>query len=171
MKAAKKVALIGIFSALSMVLSILEQFVPIGAIIPLPGVKLGLANLITLSALILVGFPSALTVLVVRCSLTALLFGTPVSFAMSLGGGIIALLGMYAAAQFPRRISIFGISIIGAAGHNIGQTAAAAIVLRSISIFAYLPILLLVSLLTGILIASIVRLLLKHRGAFQKYLS
>ena len=149
-------------TALAMVLSALEQYFPLQALLPLPGLKLGIANVVTLFALCNLGLGSALFVLLARCFLSALLFGTPVSLVMSLCGGILALFIMAILHYFYETFSLWGISIAGAAMHNIGQTACAAVVLQSVYIFAYLPILLLGAFLTGALIAILCKGLIKY---------
>lgn len=155
MKMFRKIAYLGLFSALSIVLSTLEGFIPLQAVIPLPGIKIGIANVITLLLLYRFSPWDALGVLTVRCAVCALLFGTPVSFAFSLTGGILAWCGMYFASHKPRLFSYCGVSIIGAALHNTGQTFAAAVLMQDAHIFAYLPVLLLVSLLSGTLVGLI----------------
>lgn len=167
MSKVRKMSLIGILTALAVVLSVLEQYVPIQALLPLPGIKLGIANVVTLTALKQIDFKSALSILVVRCCIVALLFGTPVSLAMSLSGGVAALLVMYFLLKKSSLFSLFGVSITGAAFHNIGQVICASIVLQSHYVLAYLPILLISAFLTGTLIALLVGGCLKFLNKIQ----
>lgn len=161
MTPARKLSYIGILTALAIVLAVLEHYIPLQAILPLPGLKLGIANVVTLTVLIKLDTKSALAILLIRCLLVALLFGTPVSLAMSFSGGILAFFGMVALLKAPKYFSLFGVSIIGAALHNTGQTLCAAVILQSGYVFVYLPALLLGSLLTGILIAVLCKGTLK----------
>ena len=131
-------------------LSYMESFFPLALIVPLPGVKLGLANIVTLYALYALGFPSALAILLVRCTLGALFAGNASALLFSLLGGLSALLVM-ALLSGAKKLSIFGVSIAGAAAHNCGQVCAALITLGSTAPLYYLPFLLLVSLFTGAL--------------------
>ena len=131
-------------------LSYMESFFPLALIVPLPGVKLGLANIVTLYALYAIGFPSALAILLVRCTLGALFAGNASALLFSLLGGLSALLVM-ALLSGAKKLSIFGVSIAGAAAHNCGQVCAALITLGSTAPLYYLPFLLLVSLFTGAL--------------------
>lgn len=163
MRTAKKIARLGMLTALAIVLSSLEQYIPLQTLLPLPGLKLGIANVVTLFALYNFGPGSAMFVLLARCFLSSLMFGTPVSLAMSLCGGILALIVMAILHYFEHSFSLWGISIAGAAMHNIGQTACAAVILQSMYIFAYLPILLLGAFLTGALIAVLCKGLLKYQ--------
>ncbi len=151
MNYARKISLIGVLTALAIVLAVLEQYIPIHALLPLPGIKLGIANVVTLVALKQLDFKSSLLIVVVRCCVVALLFGTPVSFAMSVSGGLFSWLVMAILNHNEKWFSIFGISIAGATFHNIGQVLCACIILRSYYIIGYLPILLLSAFLTGAL--------------------
>ena len=147
---AKTVTLCAVLTALALGLSYAERFLPLGLAVPLPGVKLGLANVVTLAALYLPGPRTALTVLVLRCLLGAVFGGGVTALAFSLTGGLLALAAMAAARHAPF-LSVYGVSILGAAAHNIGQILAAMAVLRSFYVAAYLPFLLLVSAATGLL--------------------
>ena len=156
----KQLALCAVLSALALALSYLESSFPLALLVPLPGVKLGLANIVTLYALCTLGFSSAMCVLLARCALGALLAGNASALLFSLRGGVAALL-MMALLRRAGRLSIFGISIAGAAAHNCGQVCAAMLTLGSDAPLYYLPLLLLVSLFTGALSGSVTALLLR----------
>lgn len=150
----KRIALNGLLIAVALVLSVAERWVPLTALVPIPGIKLGLANIVTLFALYFLRPADAWAILIARCLLTALVTGGMTSLLFSLAGGALALLTMQAAFRFARRfLSITGISVAGASAHNIGQILAALLVLRSSAIVAYLPVLLASSCVTGVLIA------------------
>lgn len=153
MRLTKKVALSGVLTALAIVLSILEQYLPIQLIIPLPGIKLGIANVVTLFALMKLDFKYAAVILILRCCVVSLLFGTPVSWIMSICGGVCALCGMWLLYKLRGWFSLFGISVAGAALHNIGQIVCAMYLMQSLYVAAYLPLLLCSSFLTGFLVA------------------
>ena len=154
----RELTLCAVLAALALALSYMESFFPLMLLVPLPGVKLGLANIVTLYALYALGFPSALAILLVRCTLGALFAGNASALLFSLLGGLSALLVM-ALLSKSKKLSIFGVSIAGAAAHNCGQVCAALITLGSTAafvvensaVFYYLPFLLLVSLFTGAL--------------------
>ena len=93
-------------------------------------------------------------ILICRCTLSAVFGGGITGFAFSLCGGLLALSTMAAAEKMPF-LSIYGISVLGAAAHNIGQILAAMALMRSVHIGAYLPYLLLVAVVTGLLTGSI----------------
>lgn len=144
----QQLALGAMLTALALGLSTMENMFPATAVIPLPGVKLGLANIVTVFALYRLGSKQALSILVARCLLGSLFAGNFSALLYSLLGGIVAMLVMIGLKQL-QRLSIFGVSIGGAAGHNIGQIAAACITLGNTAVLGYLPILLGVSLITG----------------------
>lgn len=106
----RELTLCAVLAALALALSYMESFFPLALIVPLPGVKLGLANIVTLYALYAIGFPSALAILLVRCTLGALFAGNASALLFSLLGGLSALLVM-ALLSGAKKLSIFGVSI------------------------------------------------------------
>ena len=148
MKGTKRLAVLAMFTAIALTIFVAEAQIP--PIVPIPGVKLGLANIVTLYALYALGFPSALAILLVRCTLGALFAGNASALLFSLLGGLAAL-GAMGLLRGAKGLSIFGVSIAGAAAHNIGQVCAAMLTLGSSAPLYYLPFLLLVSLFTGAL--------------------
>lgn len=135
---------------LALVLSYTERLIPLQAVIPLPGVKLGLANIVTLLALYLLGPKSAFTVLILRCILSSAFGGGITGFLFSVTGGLLAMAVMTIARRIPG-LSIYGVSILGAAFHNIGQIVMAMLLMQSLYVAAYLPYLLGVAIITGFL--------------------
>lgn len=140
--------------ALALALSFMERFIPLQTVIPLPGFKLGLANIVTLLALCLFKNRYALLILICRCILGAIFGGGITGLAFSLCGGLLAF-GCMAAGKKMSRFSVYGISIAGAAAHNAGQVLAAMVLMHSVYIGAYLPYLLLMAVFTGLLIGGI----------------
>ena len=102
----RELTLCAVLAALALALSYMESFFPLALIVPLPGVKLGLANIVTLYALYAIGFPSALAILLVRCTLGALFAGNASALLFSLLGGLSALLVM-ALLSGAKKLSIF----------------------------------------------------------------
>ena len=148
MKKTKVIAQSAVLIALALALSYTERFIPLQLVIPLPGVKLGLANIVTLVALYLLGWKQTLPIVVVRCFLGAL-FGSLTGLVFSLTGGLISLAVMAVCKNMPV-FSIYGVSILGAAAHNIGQILAAMVLMASVYVGAYLPYLLLIAICTGL---------------------
>ena len=140
-----------VLTALALALSVAEGLVPLTILFPLPGLRLGLANLVTVYALCRLSGREALLILAARCLLGALLGGNLMALAFSLTGGLRCSF-----------LSLFGVSIAGAAAHNTGQILAAMAVLGSRAPLVYLPPLLLCSLVTGAVTGG-ASMLLVHR--------
>lgn len=153
MTGTKKLALCGVLTSLALALSYLERFIPLQLVIPLPGIKLGLANIVTLIALYLLGARCAFGILIPRCILGAIFGGGIAGLLFSLLGGLLALTVMTLSRKMSL-FSIYGVSILGAAAHNVGQIVAAMMVLGSVYVATYLPYLLLVALVTGFATAT-----------------
>ena len=144
----KQLTLCAVLTAMALALSYLENLFPLALAIPIPGVKLGLANVVTLFALFALGPGEALLILLARCFLGSLFAGNVNALLFSLLGGLCAMGTMILLAR-RRGLSVYGVSVGGAAAHNCGQIAAAALTLGSGAPLYYLPVLLAVSLLTG----------------------
>ena len=156
----KKLALAAVLTALALGLSTLENLFPVSLLVPLPGIKLGLANIVTVFALYRLGAPFALAILVARCLLGAMFAGNVSALLFSLMGGVLAMLVMILLRR-AKRLSVYGVSIAGAAAHNIGQICAAMLVLGGTAVLGYLPALLGVSLVTGALTGFVAALLFR----------
>lgn len=148
MKKTRQITLCATLLSLALALSYMERFFPLQMIIPLPGVKLGLANIVSLVALYLLGGRSAGIILVLRCILASAFGGGITSLLFSLTGGALSMIVMILARKIPF-LSVYGVSILGAAAHNIGQICIAMLMMHSVYIGAYLPYLLIVGLFTG----------------------
>lgn len=153
MRRTKKLTLCAVMISLALALSYTERFIPLQLLIPLPGIKLGLANIVTLAALYLLGARSAFVILVLRCFLGAVFGGGITGLLFSMTGGVLAMAVMAAARHLPC-FSIYGVSILGAAAHNVGQICAAMVLMQSVYVGAYLPYLLAVALFTGFVTGS-----------------
>ena len=150
----KQMTLCAILISMALVLSYIERFIPLQMIVPLPGIKLGLANVVTLMALFFLGTRSAFTILILRCILGAVFGGGISGLAFSLTGGLFAMTVM-CIFKHCKGISVYGVSVLGAAAHNIGQILVAVIFMGSLYVIGYLPYLLLVSVFTGMATGSL----------------
>lgn len=126
----KQLTLCAVLTAMALALSYLENLFPLSLAIPLPGIKLGLANIVTVFALYALGPGQALLILVGRCLLGAVFAGNMNALIFSVLGGVSAMLVMILLSR-PGRLSVYGVSIGGAAAHNCGQIAAAVLTLWS----------------------------------------
>ena len=171
MKKTRSLTLCAMLLSLALVLSYVESFFPLQLVVPLPGVKLGLANIVSLVALYLLGAKQAYAILALRCVLASAFGGGITSLIFSFTGGTLSMLIMALCCRLPF-LSVYGVSILGAAAHNVGQICAAMLLMHSVYIGAYLPWLLAVGLLTGFAIgaagAGVLRVLsnidFKHSG-------
>ena len=162
----KKLALCAVLTALALGMSTLESLFPVSVLVPLPGIKLGLANIVTVFALYRLGDIPALAILIARCLLGAMFAGNASALLFSLMGGVLAMLTMIVLRRV-RGLSVYGVSIAGAAAHNIGQICAAMVVLGGTAVLGYLPVLLGVSLITGTLTGFVASLLFRAmRGIY-----
>lgn len=146
---AKTVAMLGMFTAAAMICSYIEAMIPIN--FGIPGIKLGLANLVVLIVLYMMGTKDALIVSVLRIILTGFLFGNLFGILYSLAGGILSFLVMWLLKR-SGKLRIISVSVAGGICHNIGQLLVAAVVVENYKIMYYIPVLLIAGLLTGFLI-------------------
>lgn len=145
----KKVPLYAMLVALAMIFSYVEALLPIS--FGVPGMKLGLANLIVVIGLYLLKPGEVLLISVLRIVLVGYLFGNGMSIVYSLAGGLLSFVLM-ALLRKIKGFSMIGVSIAGGVSHNVGQLLVAAFVLESGAVFYYAPVLLIAGLVTGTLI-------------------
>lgn len=143
----KKLTFSAMLLGFSLIIFIVESYLP--PLAPVPGIKIGLANVITLIAVYMLGRKEAFVILVLRIVLGSIYSGNAVGFVYSLAGGISAFLAMSASAVFIKENMMWVTSVFGAMGHNIGQIAAACAVMRTLYIAWYLPVLLISAVITG----------------------
>ncbi len=166
MSIAKRIALYSVLISLSVALSAFEAFIPT-SLIPLPGLKLGLANIVILFALYALSPKSLPVILICRCLIISFFGGGISAFLFSLFGGLFALATMLLIKK-AGFTSIYGVSIAGAAAHGIGQIFIACIMLMSLSTILYLPLLLFSALITGTITAFITQILLTRLNFMYK---
>ena len=154
-----KVAYFGVFTALALIFSYVETLIPIN--FGIPGVKLGLANLIIVIALYKMRLREVYLLSIVRVLLSGFIFGNYFSIIYSLAGGLLSLTVM---AVFKRKdgFSIMGISIAGGVFHNVGQLIVAMLVVETFSVAYYVPVLLIAGMITGLLIGIVSNDMLKR---------
>lgn len=144
----KKLCILALLSAIALSIWAAEGLIP--PIVPLPGIRLGLANIILLLTLCLYGRRETGLVLAVRLVLGAALAGTLMSFVYSLAGGMLAYAVMCLLKPRIRESRVWALSAYAAAAHNLGQLLAARLILGTPGIWWYLPALLLSGILTGL---------------------
>lgn len=155
----KKIATFGLLVALAFILSYVETLIPLP--IPVPGMKLGLANLVVITALYGMGSKEALSLSVLRIILVGFTFGNLSTMAFSFGGGLLSW-SLMALFHKSRWFSIVGVSVIGGVSHNIGQILVAMLIIKNSNLVYYLPFLLITGVITGILIGILGFILVKR---------
>lgn len=154
----KQVTAYGLLLAVALVLSYLESLLPV--MIAVPGVKLGLANLITMLILYQSKCKNAIFFMMVRVTLAGLLFSGIFGILYSFAGGLMCILAMSVAKRLPI-FSVVGVSVIGALFHNLGQVIVAAFVMETIHIMWYFPVLCISGFVSGILIGILSGIIIK----------
>lgn len=144
-----RLASFGVFVALALIFSYIETLIPFQ--MGIPGVKLGLANIVIVIALYRIPPGEVVTLSVVRVILAGFLFGNLMSILYSLAGGLLSLAVMWGL-KHVKAVSILGVSIAGGVFHNLGQLLAAAVVVETYGVFTYVPVLLVSGLITGLVI-------------------
>lgn len=156
-----RMVLIALLTALAIALMAVERLIPFT--VAIPGVKLGLANVVTLTALYLFNWRDTLTIILLRVLLGSLILGSFSAFMFSLGGALLAFAVMAVlTAYLPRLFSTVGVSICGAVAHNVGQLLVAGVVVQNLRIVSYLPVLLIAAVGTGLVTGYTVTMLLKY---------
>jgi heptaprenyl diphosphate synthase len=154
---ARDVALLGVLLACALVLSYVESLVPIP--LPVPGIKIGLANAVSLFALYRMGWKSALIINILRVVLSGLMFTGFSAMLYGLVGGILSVLVMIIVKK-TGVFSIIGVSAAGASVHVSAQIVVAYFIIENASIFMYLPVILISAVISGIIIGFITYLVL-----------
>lgn len=167
---ALEVATYGLLAAVALIFGYVEALFPLP--IPVPGIKLGLGNVVVLYALACFGWRAGLLVMLVKVVVSSLLFGNPAVLAYSLAGGVASFAAMWAALRWWRGLSIAGVSMLGGVFHMLGQCAVVSVVLAPYVALTYLPVLMVAGLLTGLLTGYLCRLVIRATGRsslFRRY--
>lgn len=158
-----KVAYLGLFCAVAMILGYVESLIPV--FVTVPGMKLGLSNLAVVMALYLYSWREALVVSVVRICGIGMLFGNLFSIAFSMAGGLTSLLCM-ALVKKSNFLDCIGVSMVGGIAHNAGQIAVAVFLVENVRIAYYFIPLALTGLIAGILIGMLSGILVRRLEGF-----
>lgn len=151
MSRTRKYVFLALLTAAMLILGYVENLIPLPFAIP--GVKLGIANIFVLVILVFFRFPDGLLAVLVRQFLSLLMTGNVLSFLLSLAGGVSSFLVMYLFLRVgQKKFSLLGISVAGSVTHVCAQMMAAALLIRNIYVFYYIPVLLISSLFAGIFI-------------------
>lgn len=160
----RKIASYGLFIALAFIFSYIESLIPIP--FPIPGIKLGLANLVVIIAIYGIGAKEAFILSIARIILVGFTFRDPSTLIFSLAGGVLSWLAMVTFMKL-KMFSMVGVSIIGGIAHNIGQIIVAIIYVNNPSLIYYLPLLMVSGVISGTLIGILGALIIKR---LKKYI-
>lgn len=152
MTAAKRIARGGVMTALAMIFSYVEVLIPIN--IGIPGAKLGLANLIVMIGLCIMPAKEVFCISFARVMLTGLLFGNLASIGYSLAGALVSF-ALMVVLRKRNLYSLIGISIVGGVSHNVAQLMVAMFVVESINLIYYLPFLIILGAIAGLLVGIV----------------
>lgn len=147
----RRIVLLSLMVAQALVLSIVESAFPLP--VSIPGVKLGLANIITIIVIIFFDLKDTLIVVLLRCALSSAFFGGMSGFLYSFAGGILSAIVMYFLYRLGSKVfSVVGISIVGAVFHNIGQIIMASLLMKDMVFYTILPLLLISGVIMGLFV-------------------
>lgn len=155
----KNIATYGLLVALAFILSYIEYLFPLP--IPIPGIKLGLANLVVITALYSLGHKEAFALSIIRIILVGFTFGSPSNMMFSMAGGLLSWL-MMALFKKSKLFSFVGVSVIGGISHNVGQIVTSIFIVENINIIYYLPFLLISGIITGTVIGILGAMIVKR---------
>lgn len=143
----KKLTQLSLLSAIALTIFMVEAQIP--ALLPIPGVKLGLANIVTVFAVFAMGPREAAAVLTVRIFLGAVFAGNFSTIFYSAGGGVCAILVTIGLRKILTHKQLWVAGALGAVGHSVGQMAVAMTLLGTPSLIVYLPVMIVISIITG----------------------
>ena len=163
----KKLVFLSLVSSFALILGLLESYFPLP--IPVPGAKIGLSNIVVVAVIYLFGYKEAMIVTTFKSLLLMMVTGNVFGFIFSISAAIVSCLAMITSHKhFKNKLSVISISVIGACFHNLTQVCVAAIIVRSLYVFSYFPILLLYSLFAGYLVGYPVQILVKRDFKFKE---
>lgn len=155
----KKVATLGLTIALAMIMSYIEALVPLSFAVP--GIKMGLANIVIIFVLYKIGTKEAILVSLIRVILVSLLFSNAMAMAYSIAGAVLSLSVMWLLKKTDK-FSVVGVSVAGGVMHNVGQIIMAVILLGTEQIALYLPVLIITGTATGVVIGIVAGLVINR---------
>ena len=159
MNAGKRVAFLGIFCALALIMGYLESLIPFN--FGIPGMKLGLANIVIVFALYYMTPLDAVLINIARIIINGLLFGSVFSIIFSIFGALFSFALMLVLMK-TKKFSIIGVSAAGGVAHNIGQLVVACFVVGAVEVIYYVPVLIITGLITGLLMGVVAMLVVNN---------
>lgn len=154
-----------LFAAMALIIHVLESFIP--PLLPIPGIKLGIANVITLAAVYILGNREAFFVLITRIVLGNMFTGQVLSLMYSLCGGVLCYVVTISLKRFFKENTIWFLGVLGAVAHSIGQTACAVMLFDSMSLVYYGAVMCMVSCISGTFTGLCAQFIIKHFGSIE----
>ena len=154
----KKLTTLSCSVALAMILSFIESLIP--PFVAIPGIKIGLANTVSVFLLYIYGWREGACVSIIRVLLSSLLFGSAVSLIYSLTGAVLSLILMISLKRLPIS-SELSVSVVGGVFHNVGQIVCACLIMENAAISAYLPPLIISGTVAGVAVGTLAAILIK----------
>ena len=164
----KKLTLLSLLSAIALTIFMVEAQIP--ALVPIPGIKLGLANIVTVFTVFAIGPKEGAAVLFVRVFLGAVFAGNFSTILYSGAGGLCAILTTIGAKHILTKKQLWIAGVLGAIAHSIGQMAMAVAITQTLGLVAYLPVMIAVGILTGAFTGLCAQFLVE-RGSLWKITS
>ena len=158
MSISKKISICAMLAVIALIFGYIESLFPIP--LPIPGLKLGLGNIVVLICIYIINSKYAFFVMLIKVILSTILFASPSMLIYSLSGGILSYVFMIIMKKYS--FSIITVSIGGGVSHNIGQLAAAFFILDSINIVYYTPFLIICGTITGVITGTISKLIINR---------
>lgn len=155
----RNLVLLALFSSFMLILGYIEKMIPL--VPAVPGIRLGLSNVVLIYALVLMNFSSAASLIFVKVVLGGILFNGPIGTMYALVGSVASLIIMYIILRF-RLLSIIGMSLMGSIAHMLGQLSVAYLNIGWLAVLANIPFLLIASAISGVGIGILSKHLLKH---------
>lgn len=162
----KRIALLGLLTAIALTIFMIEAQIP--AVIPIPGVKLGLSNIVTVFAVFTLGPWDGVAVLACRIFLGAVFAGNFSTILYSAAGGFLSILVTMGLRKVLKENQIWAAGCLGAIAHSVGQMIAAIAITRTPGLLVYLPVLVIISIFTGLFTGFCAQLLIKRGGTQWK---
>ena len=165
----KRLVTLGLLTAIALTIFMLEAQIP--PIVPMPGVKLGLANIVTVFAVFVLGWKEGCMVLFARIFLGAVFAGNFSTILYSLAGGGLAITVTILLKRFLKPKQLFVAGVFGAIAHSIGQMAAAILISGTPQLIVYLPVMVAISIVTGLFTGLCAQYMVNHGGKLWKTIS
>lgn len=162
----RRIALLGLLTAIALTIFMIEAQIP--AVIPIPGVKLGLSNIVTVFAVFTLGPWDGVAVLACRIFLGAVFAGNFSTILYSAAGGFLSILVTMGLRKILKENQIWAAGCLGAIAHSVGQMIAAIAITRTPGLLVYLPVLVIISIFTGLFTGFCAQLLIKRGGTRWK---